>query len=92
MTCCAIFRDWNFFMDFRHVSNTEWIFFLLATVLGFPAGASGKEPSYQCKRHKRCGFDPWVGKIPWRRAFSSILSWRIPMDRGAWQATDHGVA
>ena len=21
----------------------------------------------------------------------SILSWRIPMDRGAWQATVHGV-
>ena len=20
-------------------------------------------------RHKRCGFDPWVGKIPWRRAW-----------------------
>ena len=23
---------------------------------------------------------------------SSILAWRIPMDRGAWQATLHGVA
>ena len=22
---------------------------------------------------------------------SSILAWRIPMDRGAWQATAHGV-
>ena len=25
-------------------------------------------------------------------AHSSILSWEIPMDRGAWQATVHGVA
>ena len=26
-------------------------------------------PTNQCKRHKRpCGFNPWVGKIPWRRA------------------------
>ena len=25
-------------------------------------------------------------------AHSSILAWRIPMDRGAWQATVHGVA
>ena len=24
--------------------------------------------------------------------YSSILSWRILMDRGAWQATVHGVA
>ena len=23
---------------------------------------------------------------------SNILAWRIPMDRGAWQATVHGVA
>ena len=22
---------------------------------------------------------------------SSILAWRIPMDRGPWQATEHGV-
>ena len=29
----------------------------------------------------RCEFDPWVGKIPWRRKWqpkSSILAWRIP--------------
>ena len=31
------------------------------------AGAGGKEPVCQSKRHKRCGFEPWVGKIPWKR-------------------------
>ena len=36
---------------------------------GFPGGPSGKEPACQCKRLKRCGVDPWVGKIPWRRAW-----------------------
>ena len=36
---------------------------------GFLGGASGKEPSYQYRRNKRQGFDPWVGKIPWRRAW-----------------------
>jgi len=36
--------------------------------MGFPSGASGKEPFCQCRRCKRCGFDPWVRKIPWRRA------------------------
>ena len=35
----------------------------------FPGGSSGKEPACQCKRQKRWGFDPWVGKIPWRRAW-----------------------
>ena len=33
----------------------------------FPGGASGKEPACQCKSHRSCGFDPWVGKIPWSR-------------------------
>ena len=37
-----------------------------------PAGASGEEPTCQCRRHKRCGFDPWVRKISWRRAWLPI--------------------
>ena len=36
---------------------------------GFLGGTSGKEPACQCKRRKRCSFDPWVRKIPWRRAW-----------------------
>ena len=32
-----------------------------------PRGHSGKESACQCGRHKRHRFDPWVGKIPWRR-------------------------
>ena len=36
---------------------------------GFPDGANGKELSYQCRRCKRCEFDLWVRKIPWRRAW-----------------------
>ena len=37
--------------------------------MGFPGGTSGKEPTWKCQRHKRRVFDPWVGKIPWRRAW-----------------------
>ena len=28
---------------------------------------NGKEPACKCWRHERRGFDPWVGKILWRR-------------------------
>ena len=35
--------------------------------MGFPGGAVGEESACQCRRHKRRGFDPRVGKIPWRR-------------------------
>ena len=31
--------------------------------LGFPCGSASKE----CPQCRRPGFDPWVGKIPWRR-------------------------
>ena len=39
---------------------------------GFPGGTSGKETAPQCRRHWRPGFNPWVGKIPWRRAWQPI--------------------
>ena len=41
----------------------------MVTVVGFPGGTNGKEPTCQCRRCKRCRFNPWVRKIPWRRAW-----------------------
>ena len=38
-------------------------------VMGFPGGTSGKEPDCHCRRCRRPGFDPRIGKIPWRRAW-----------------------
>ena len=34
---------------------------------GFPGASSDKDPTSQCRRPKRCRFNPWVRKIPWRR-------------------------
>ena len=36
---------------------------------GLPTWLSARESTWQCRRHTRSGFDPWVGKIPWRRAW-----------------------
>ena len=44
--------------------------------------------------------ETWVQSLGWEdfldglgmATHSSILAWRIPMDRGAWWATVHGVA
>ena len=47
----------------------------------FPGGASGKEPTCQCRRCKRHGFDPWARKDPMEKgteAHPSILALRIP--------------
>ena len=56
---------------------------------GFPGGASGKETTCQCRRHKRRGFHPWVGKILWRRKCNPLQYSCLenPRDRGAWWAT-----
>src|SRR5574337_262454 len=49
-------------MDLLH----KW--FALAAVYRYiPKWCSGKESAFQCRRCKRVGFNPWVGKIPWRR-------------------------
>jgi len=56
-----------------------------------PRWHSGKESACQCRRAKRHGFDPWVGKVAWRRKCQSTpvcfpgkfhdrgnLLWKIP--------------
>ena len=50
---------------FLHAVTHFWV------PLGFPRGASGKEPACQCGGCKRCSFDPWVRNIPWRRKWQS---------------------
>ena len=53
---------------------------------------SGKEPACQCRSQERYRFDPWVGKIPWRRAWQpNPIFLENPRDRGAWWATVHRV-
>ena len=48
------------------------------SILGLPWWLRGKRIRLRCERP---GIDPWVGKIPWKRArHSSLLAWRIPMD------------
>ena len=47
--------------------KTVWRFLIELTIHlphGFPGGASGKEPTCQCRRHKRPRFSPWVGRFP----------------------------
>ena len=46
----------------------------------FPGGASGKEPTRQCRRREIHGFHTWVSEDPLEEGMathSSILAWRI---------------
>ena len=60
----------------------SWAFLVAQTVRNLPAM-----------------WETWVQSLGWEdplkegmATHSSILAWGIPMDRGAWQATVHGVA
>ena len=39
---------------------------------GFPGGAVVKNRP-QCRGRRRCGFDPWVRKIPWKKKWQPDL-------------------
>ena len=57
---------------------------------GFPGGASIKDSTYQCRRQ---GLIPVLGRSP-GGGHGNPLQYSCPespMDRGAWQATAHGV-
>ena len=47
----------------KNAHSTEQLH-LSPRLVGFPGSASGKVPAYQCRRRKRCMFNPWVRKIP----------------------------
>ena len=58
--------DKQWFITYMHGTHLN---FLKVLYHLSPGGTSGKEPACQCRRCKRCGFMPSVGKIPWRRAW-----------------------
>ena len=53
--------------------ETKKTYSIYSQDLGFPGGASGKEPTCQSRWRQRREFNPWGGKIPWRRAWQPTL-------------------
>ena len=66
---------------------------LLIVGFYFPGGSDGK--ASVCLQCERPGFDPWVGKNPWRRKWQPtpvLLPWKSHGQKSLVQATIHGVA
>ena len=63
--CSCFFRLWSVIpLDFL---RGTWNF----STVGLPRWCSGKESTCQCRRCKRCGFDPWIKKTAWSRKWQS---------------------
>ena len=50
---------------------THWCICLYNKCSWLARGFSGQESASQCRRPRRPGFSPWVGKIPWRRKWQA---------------------
>ena len=61
----ACFLSWKKKSD---LDESQSIFLTVSQEkLSFPGGMSGKESTCYCRRPKRLGFNPWVGKMTWSR-------------------------
>ena len=84
----------NFTLPVRQISS--WYFVIIYIYTGrsgegcFPGSAGGKEPACQCRRCQKRAFDPWVGKIPWRRAWLPIPVLLTGESRGPRSLAGHG--
>ena len=59
--------------------------------MSFPGGSDGRESTYNSGDLSSI---PELGRFPLEEGMathSTILAWRIPLDRGAWWAIIHGV-
>ena len=64
-----------------NISLVALLLVLQGPSIRLPRWLSGKESPCNAGDINDAGFDPWVGKIPWRRAWQPtpvILVWRIP--------------
>ena len=83
------------FSPYLYIVFLLYIYFCVYTSL--VALVVKKKPACQCRRHRKHGFYPWVGKIPWRRAwpptpvFLPGESHGSSSHGGAWWATVHRV-
>ena len=67
--------------------------------IGYPLQYSWSSLVAQMVKNLPATWETWVWSLGWEDSLeegiathSSILVWRIPMDRGTWRATVHGVA
>ena len=73
-SCCLLNWVWLFAIPWTVACQASLSFTIFQSLLklmshwGFSSGASGKEPTCQCRRCKRHRSDTWARKIPWGRA------------------------
>ena len=84
-----LFKKWKFVICNKLNGSKEYY-----VKWGFPRCLIEKRIHLQCRRHRRFGFDPWVGRSP-AGGNGHLLHYSClenSTERGGWQAIVHGVA
>ena len=86
--------DFQLLQKVSKIFRKLWLLLIFKLSESFPGSTMRKDPAGQCKRHKRCGFNPWVRKIPSigngnQFQYSCLEN---SMDRGAWWAMVYRVS
>ena len=78
----------------KAVTNQDSVLKNRDITLGFSRWCSDNKPAYQCRRHRRHGFNPWLRRSPGEGNGNPLQYSCLgnPMDRGAWWTTVHGIA
>ena len=78
------------YMAFHYFHWIVWmdILRLCRHRLGLPWWLSSKVPTCQCRK---CRFNPWVGKMPWRRKWQLTPVFLPGKSHGQRSLLDHGV-
>ena len=75
------------------ISKCHFFVFFLSKCRSWVGLPRWKRSTCQCRRHKRCWFDLWVGKMPWRRSLHPTPVF-LPENfcgQRTWRATVHGI-
>ena len=82
-----------YMLESESIKQIHMLLFFYHVVIctGFPEDSDGKESACSAGH---LGLIPGLGRSLEERTatHSSILAWRIPLGRGAWWATVHGLA
>ena len=89
-------RMWIYYVKILAIKIIDVIKIILCFIhlsVGFPSGSVVKN-SPAGQELQEMGFDPWVGKIPWRRAWqpTPVFCLENPIDNRAWWAAVRRVA
>ena len=79
-SCCAEI-PW---FSLHSLKKWRWKSATVVGASGFPRWLGGNKSACHCSRHRRCSFNPWVGRIPLSRKWQPTQVFLPGKSHGQW--------